>query len=175
MTGNGPAPTGAYTFRYKQSSEVLAVPNGLADWAQWGAKEVAASGELQAAAGWGGIQRRLPTGGAAYGIPKNSRMVEVPVPATTPLSVVTIIWVVVVVLAVFVALDDPPPHPASANSASINVTKWPGKLCFRISEQFNGVQGVIPMAVRQHCLPAPWLVARVEEFASRRRLHHSTS
>jgi hypothetical protein len=57
-------------------------------------------------------------------------MVEVPEPATTPLSVVTIIWVVVI--AMFVVLDDLPPHPAHADSMSINIAEWPGNLCFRI-------------------------------------------
>src|SRR5215213_3750100 len=43
----------------------------------------------QAAAGWGGAQRRVPTGGAAYGMPKKLSMPPPVVPRTAPRSVVT--------------------------------------------------------------------------------------
>jgi hypothetical protein len=127
MTGNGPSPLGTYTFRYKQSSEVLGVPPP-AICAHGLEKEVAARGELQAAAGCGGFQRESPTGGAAYGMPRNLYMVSVSDPFTVPLSVVAVaedsdvvgvgVGAGVVTGGVDVVPEDPP--PPHALSSGIN-------------------------------------------------------
>ena len=82
-------PGGVKTFRYRQSSDVLAWPNGETDWAQCGANWVASRTPLQRAAGCGGRQRSEPTGGAAYGIPRNSSAAPVDMPRTAPPAVAT--------------------------------------------------------------------------------------
>src|SRR6185437_11425975 len=63
---------GRNTFRYRQFSDVLATPNGEAGWGQCGAKLVAGRMPRHGLGGTGGRQRSGPTGGAAYGIPRNS-------------------------------------------------------------------------------------------------------
>ena len=59
------APGGVKTFRKRQFSDVLAWPNGEADWGQCGANAVASRTPAHGAAGCGGRQRSGPTGGAA--------------------------------------------------------------------------------------------------------------
>src|SRR5580658_10033533 len=94
MTGWNPPPLGVKTFRYRQSSDVLASPNGPATCGQCGANCVASRTPDQLAAGWGGCHRSAPTGGAAYGMPRNSltgpsarpRTAPLAVPATGPLA-----------------------------------------------------------------------------------------
>src|SRR5690348_3319015 len=68
---------------------MLGFPNGVVGCAQCGAKLVAARTPDQCAAGCGGCQRRAPTGGAAYGMPRNSLMVPVDVPRRAPSGVWT--------------------------------------------------------------------------------------
>src|SRR6516165_1303481 len=95
MTGRPPRPTtgGVYTFRYRQSSDVLVVITPVAMlpvWAHAGPGQVAAFlTPVHRAAGRGARHRRAPTGGAAYGMPKNSRAPLARSPRTAPLSVRT--------------------------------------------------------------------------------------
>ena len=84
------APGGVKTFRYRQSSDVLATPNGDAGCAQCGAKLVAWRTPRQDAAGCGGCQRSAPTGGAAYGMPRYSSVPPAVAPCTAPPAVGTI-------------------------------------------------------------------------------------
>src|SRR6202041_730843 len=80
--------SGVNTFRNRQSSVVDAMPNGEAVCGQWFANCGAASVWNHGACGTGGRQRKLPTGAAAYGIPRNSRTpAELTVPRTSPLKV----------------------------------------------------------------------------------------
>src|SRR5580704_10331754 len=80
---------GVKTFRKRQSSDVLAWPKGDADCAQCGANWVASRTPDQLAAGCGGCHRRAPTGGAAYGMPRNSSAAPLARPRTAPLAVPT--------------------------------------------------------------------------------------
>src|SRR5580704_6108895 len=84
MTGYGPVPVGAYTFRKRQSSDIDPVPKGLASWTQPLPNFVASSIPVSGAAFCGGIQRSGPTGGAAYGMPLKLRIVAVLLPAIVP-------------------------------------------------------------------------------------------
>src|ERR1700759_2356130 len=90
MTGL-PAPgarwLGVKTFRYRQSSDVLAWPNGDADCGQCGANLVASRTPGQLAAGCGGCPRSAPSGGAAYGRPRNSSTAPLARPRTAPPAV----------------------------------------------------------------------------------------
>lgn len=57
---------------------------------QRGPKRVAARTPFQGTTGWGGFQRRLPTGGAAKGMPRKARMpLRSATPSTVPLAVLT--------------------------------------------------------------------------------------
>src|SRR6516164_5891202 len=78
---------GVKTFRNRQSSDVLAWPKGDADCGQCGANCVASRTPDQLAAGCGGCHRSAPTGGAAYGIPRNSLTAPLARPRTAPLAV----------------------------------------------------------------------------------------
>src|SRR5215471_3935602 len=78
---------GVKTFRYRQSSDVLPWPNGEGSCGQCGANCVASRTPDQLAAGCGGCQRSAPTGGAAYGMPRNSLTAPLARPRTAPLSV----------------------------------------------------------------------------------------
>src|SRR6266700_705694 len=94
MTGRRPLPitVGVYTFRYRQSSDALVLTTPLAMlpiWAHAGASQLAFLMPVHRAAGWGGRHRRATTGGAAYGMPKNSRALLAYSPRTAPLSVRT--------------------------------------------------------------------------------------
>src|SRR4051812_8801470 len=80
---------GVYTFRYKQSSEVLGVPKGPAGCAQFGASRVASRTPAHLVAGRGGCHRSVPPGGAAYGMPRNSSTGPFATPRTVPLAVRT--------------------------------------------------------------------------------------
>jgi hypothetical protein len=80
---------GAKTFRKRQSSDMLAWPKGDGGWGQCGANWVAARTPDQRAAGCGGCQRSAPTGGAAYGMPRNSSTPPFARPRTAPLAVPT--------------------------------------------------------------------------------------
>src|ERR1700733_8587707 len=87
MTGCWPPVAGVKTFRNRQSSDVLAWPKGEADCGQCGANFVASRTPDQLAAGCGGCQRSAPTGGAAYGMPRNSSTAPLATPRTAPLAV----------------------------------------------------------------------------------------
>src|SRR5580693_561976 len=78
---------GVKTFRKRQSSDVLACPKGDAGCGQCGANLVASRTPAQLAAGCGGRHRSAPTGGAAYGMPRNSSTVPLATPRTGPLAV----------------------------------------------------------------------------------------
>src|SRR6516165_10731665 len=78
---------GVKTFRKRQSSDVLAWPKGVASCGQCGANCVASRTPDQLAAGCGGCHRSAPTGGAAYGIPRNSLTAPLARPRTGPLAV----------------------------------------------------------------------------------------
>src|ERR1039458_7816099 len=80
---------GAKTFRYRQSSDAAATPNGEGGCGQCGANCVAPRTPGQGAAGCGGRQRSGPTGGAAYGMPRNSSVVPMVSPPTAPSAVAT--------------------------------------------------------------------------------------
>jgi hypothetical protein len=88
-TGSGPAAgwDGSVTLRNRQFSlpaRLAAVPwtHSLPNW-------VACSTDVHRACGWGGCQRSLPTGGAAYGMPSHSRAPPVTIPHTGPDAVET--------------------------------------------------------------------------------------
>src|SRR5579872_3539941 len=87
MTGCWPPVAGVKTFRNRQFSDVLAWPKGEAACGQCGANAVAARTPGQLAAGCGGCQRSAPTGGAAYGMPRNSSTPPLAIPPTSPLAV----------------------------------------------------------------------------------------
>src|SRR6202034_1898796 len=92
MTGRRPptrAPGGVKTFRYRQFSDVLATPNPEGGCGQCGANAVASRIPVQGAAGCGGRQRSGPTGGAAYGMPRNSSVRPAIMPRRVPPAVVT--------------------------------------------------------------------------------------
>src|SRR5580658_6480753 len=78
---------GVKTLRNRQSSDVLASPNGPATCGQCGANCVAARTPDQLAAGCGGCHRSAPTGGAAYGMPRNSSTAPLARPRTAPSAV----------------------------------------------------------------------------------------
>src|SRR5580692_6383051 len=78
---------GVKTFRNRQSSDVLAWPKGDADCGQCGANWVASRTPDQLAAGCGARHRSAPTGGAAYGMPRNSSTAPSATPRTAPLAV----------------------------------------------------------------------------------------
>src|SRR3954451_8560320 len=91
ITGRLPvlAPAGVNTLRYRQFSDALATPNEDDGCGQCGAKLVAARTPGQRAAGRGGCQRSAPTGGAAYGMPRNSSVAATALPRTAPPAVDT--------------------------------------------------------------------------------------
>src|SRR5580692_1974303 len=66
---------------------MLASPKGDADCGQCGPNAVASRTPGQRAAGCGGCHRSAPTGGAAYGRPRNSSAAPLAVPRTKPLAV----------------------------------------------------------------------------------------
>src|SRR5215468_5325675 len=78
---------GVKTFRYRQSSDVLARPNGVAACGQCGANCVASRTPDQLTEGCGGCHRNAPTGGVAYGMPRNSFTAPTVSPRTGPLAV----------------------------------------------------------------------------------------
>src|SRR6202044_291398 len=78
---------GVKTFRKRQFSDVLACPKGDAGCGQCGANLVASRTPDQLAAGCGGRHRSAPTGGAAYGMPRNSSTAPLATPRTAPLAV----------------------------------------------------------------------------------------
>ncbi len=78
ITGSGAAAApvlllGTNTFRYRQSSEVVAGQVALGIMQVWTHPGLSSegSGIVQASGGEGGANRSGPTGGAAYGTPKN--------------------------------------------------------------------------------------------------------
>src|SRR6516225_8931467 len=78
---------GVKTFRNRQSSDVLAWPNGPPGCGQCGANRVASRTPDQLVAGCGGCHRSAPAGGAAYGTPRNSLTAPLARPRTGPLAV----------------------------------------------------------------------------------------
>src|SRR5690242_19831929 len=83
------APAGVNTFRYRQSSDVLATPNADDGCGQCGTKLAAERTPCQGAGGFGGCQRSAPTGGAAYGMPRYSSVAATAFPRTAPSAVAT--------------------------------------------------------------------------------------
>jgi hypothetical protein len=75
---------GVNTLRNRQFSDVLAWPNGDAGCGQCGANCVASRTPDQRGKGCGGRQRSAPTGGAAYGMPRNSSTAPLASPRTAP-------------------------------------------------------------------------------------------
>src|SRR3954469_5028604 len=76
-TGQGPSPErGVQTLRYRQSSSPGGIgPQAKSEIGRWGwggggPKVSASSSPAHGATGAGGRQRRSPTGGAAYGMPR---------------------------------------------------------------------------------------------------------
>jgi hypothetical protein len=76
------------TLRNRQFSEVPGLPKGDAGSGQCGANAVAARTPVQCAGGSGACQRSAPAGGAAYGMPRNSRIPPATSPRTAPDCVV---------------------------------------------------------------------------------------
>jgi hypothetical protein len=68
---------------------VLAAPNADGGCGQCGAKLAAERTPCQDLGGCGGCQRSAPTGGAAYGMPRNSSVAATAFPRTAPLAVAT--------------------------------------------------------------------------------------
>src|ERR1044071_755208 len=86
---------GVHTLRYRQSSSLLArfCSVALAICAQRLPNLVASIGAAHLSGGTGAFQRRLPTGGFAYGMPRNCRAVTVVptmLPWTGPSATVTV-------------------------------------------------------------------------------------
>ena len=87
--------TGVHTLRVRQSSLApgswKTMSEAPPDWMHRGPKSLAVRTPFHLAPGCGGCQRRLPTGGAAKGMPLKARTCSplVTVPSTTPLSVFT--------------------------------------------------------------------------------------
>src|SRR2546423_471916 len=88
VVGAGP---GVQMFNFRQSSlpAVPVVAGGLIRGQLGGAVMALSVAGAQDAAGCGGFQRRLPTGGAANGIPRNAQDEPRSTPRTSPLTVVT--------------------------------------------------------------------------------------
>src|SRR5215468_4743200 len=85
ITGSPIAPGGAQTLMNRQSSLPVFGPDfPTAGCVQMLPKAVAASVALHGAGGCGGVQRRLPTGGAAYGMPSHSLTPLNTMPHTAP-------------------------------------------------------------------------------------------
>src|SRR5579883_1526811 len=82
---------GVHTLSTRQSSlVVLSKPPPCSEvliWGQAGPSFVAGFVPLQAGAGCGGRKRSAPTGGAAYGMPRNARVVPSLAPSTEPCMV----------------------------------------------------------------------------------------
>src|ERR1700679_199451 len=123
----------------RQSSLGLVVPRGAASlgsgncmqsWPYW----VALRTPRQATTGCGGLQRRSPTGGAAYGIPLKETTPSFADPPKTPVSTVTV--------TVPLSADANAPTPIPSNAAhkpsavslairfihSLSHTRWSGLL-----------------------------------------------
>jgi hypothetical protein len=79
---------------------VLATPNADDGCGQCGAKLVAARTPGQGLGGCGGRQRSAPTGGAAYGMPRNWSVAATAFPRTAPSAVATVRPPLVVALLV---------------------------------------------------------------------------
>src|SRR5215470_9289156 len=119
MTGRCAGPrAGRYTFRNRQSSDVLACPNGDADCGQCGANEVAGRIPDQCAAGCGGAQRSAPVGGAAYGMPRNSSAAPAALPRTGPVPVTATGPPLAVCAATSVPVATPPLDAAAVEHAA---------------------------------------------------------
>ena len=92
MTGRPCAPGGAQTLMNRQSSLPAFGPDfPAAGCVQMLPTAVALSVAVQDAGGRGGAQRRLPTGGAAYGMPSHSLTPLTTMPQTGPLEVCTVV------------------------------------------------------------------------------------
>src|SRR5215469_5765138 len=116
------APDGAQTLMKRQFS---LPPDGKPGncWAHSLPNAVASMVADQGAGGCGGCQRRLPTGGAAYGIPSHSLTPLTTVPHTGPSAVATFVpgaqpAVDGCALADVVAWTAPPVPSASATAAT---------------------------------------------------------
>src|SRR5580692_4941116 len=113
---------GVKTFRNRQSSDVLAWPKGEATCGQCGANVVASRTPDQLAAGCGGCQRSAPTGGAAYGMPRNSSTAPLATPRTAPLAVpATGPLAALALTAGAAATRAPRVRPATASRAPVHV------------------------------------------------------
>lgn len=92
MTGALPVVDGVHTFTVRQSSDV-GVPSDIScssgSCGQAGPSWLASRGSVEGFTGAGGNQRRSPTGGAAYGMPRKTSRSPSTVPWTGPAVVCT--------------------------------------------------------------------------------------
>src|SRR6266850_7908909 len=92
ITGRPCAFGGAQTLMNRQSSLPAFGPFfPAAGCVQMLPTAVAFNVAVQGATGWGGAQRSLPTGGAAYGMPSHSFTPFTTMPQTAPLAVITVV------------------------------------------------------------------------------------
>src|SRR6266567_3236496 len=176
MTGSGRRGSvlGVYTLTTRQSSAVLVlvtpVPT-LPVCAHTLPKVVVSLMPVHGAAGRGGRQRSAPTGGAAYGMPRNSRASAVKKPCTAPLSVRTTrgaepVWECPAATAVPVAMPvSPTARPAAA--ASRLMDRLGAMACFisrhrelRPAASRTGAKGLVTGADRDRLLTGSLLRAR---------------
>src|ERR1700722_18738251 len=158
MTGRCPrtrAPGGVKTFRYRQFSEVLATPNPEGGCGQCGANAVAARIPVQGAAGCGGRQRSGPTGGAAYGMPRNASVRPAIVPRRVPPVVVTISPVRGLLGAAGAALAPATRAPAARKVSAMATT--PSRTLVRVLPYFAmSVSHFLALASsRESCVRGP--------------------
>jgi hypothetical protein len=112
MTGNGleGGSLGVYTLSERQSSLVVpTLPRPEVAWRQLGPNAVASRGIDHPSAGFGGMKRCEPVGGAPYGMPRYSHVVPAAFPTRPP-------WVTVALHIVFDSFagfaSTPPPPPS---------------------------------------------------------------
>src|SRR5262245_46519445 len=91
-TGSGAlaSAAGAHTLRYRQSSEPPSSAPAVEISTQLGPHAMVSRTPSHAGIGCGGLQRRSPTGGAAYGTPRHATTSPSRTPRTYPASVATI-------------------------------------------------------------------------------------
>src|SRR4030095_13883552 len=86
---------GVHTDAYRQSSLSAALRNTMSGngvvWIHRFPNASALRTPVHLAAGWGAAQRSLPTGGIAYGMPRNARTPAIlpVVPSSTPVAIRT--------------------------------------------------------------------------------------
>src|SRR5215469_7663660 len=109
---------GVYTLRYRQSSSVLGMfPTRPGGWGQELRNCCVSSTPDHGVTGAGGANRRLPSGGAAKGIPRNSSWSLKELPCTTPFRVRTVGWPSIWALAARGRLPDRARSPRNQSAA----------------------------------------------------------